>query len=131
MIDIYGIPVMWVSNIKTEIYGINMEAEYIALSHSTSELLLLYLFIEELGDALVLEYWNQKINYRVGEDNFADLIITESPMPSITPSLEHIRVKYHLFYSCINGKSVCVKHIESNRKIDNFELSCCTLNNRS
>ena len=111
MIDIYGIPVMWVSNIKIEIYGINMEAEYIALSHSTSELLILCLFIEELGDALVLEYWNQKINYRVGEDNFAKLIITESPMPSITPSLEHIRVKYHLFYSCINGKlGMCKTH---------------------
>eukprot|EP00957_Ditylum_brightwellii_P063927 4849883-Ditylum_brightwellii.AAC.1 len=69
-----------------------MEAKYIALSHSTRELLPVCWLIEEVASALDLKRDSFSTISTVWEDNEGVLILANSPMPRMTPCSKHIGV---------------------------------------
>ena len=57
-----GFPIEWASKLQTEISLSTTEAEYIALSQATRELIPMRLIILELGDILNIPCTNLKLN---------------------------------------------------------------------
>eukprot|EP00957_Ditylum_brightwellii_P177553 13524137-Ditylum_brightwellii.AAC.1 len=90
-----------------------MEAEYIALSQGMQELLPAKRLLEELVSALEFENEPLSTVSTVLEENNGSSIIAPNPMPCMTLCSKNIAVKYHWFYSQVNGLTMQVKAIDS------------------
>ena len=113
-------PLLWVSNIQTDISLSTLHSEYVALSHSVRALITLKILIKEVIDNLViysnkLEFVSSSIIY---EENNGYIVVSTSPR--MTPTSKHIAVRYHWFRQNV-GKEFVIWKIESeNQKADIF-----------
>ena len=90
-------PLLWVSKLQTEIALSTIHSEYVALSHSVRALLPLKSIIKEVIDNLGIDIEKLKLvsSFTVYEENNGSIVVSTSPR--MTPTSNHISVKYHWF----------------------------------
>jgi hypothetical protein len=112
-----GCPIQWSSKLQTKIALSTREAEYIALSQSMGELILLRRIMLEIITAMKLPgVQNLVIKSVVLKDNNG--AITTATAVKMTPCTKHIAIKDHFFKSHINGGDNGI----TLAKIDNMHL---------
>ena len=113
IIFIHGCPVVWSSKLQTEIALSTAEAEYIALSQSTREIIPLVNLIKELNSALNFGMKDKDLQCNLYEDNTSCITMAEGQ--KFTPRTKHISLKYHWFRTFIKGpkKLLNVKYINT------------------
>jgi Reverse transcriptase (RNA-dependent DNA polymerase) len=110
----YGVPICWGSKLQTEIALSTTEAEYIALSTATREVLGLRNLLEELSSELDI---SKKFVFttmsQIFEDNNGAIALAKSP--TLTPRTKHFATKLHFFKSHIkeNGGVLEIKKIDT------------------
>ena len=113
-------PLLWVSKLQTEISLSTLHYEYVALSNSVRALLPLKSLIKEVIDDLGIDSKNLKFvsSSTIYDDNNVSIVVATSPR--MTPTSNHIVVKYHWFRQHV-GKEFVIRKIESeNQKADIF-----------
>ena len=94
VINVANCPVLWKSNLQTEIATSTMEAEVITLNSCIRELLPIIDIVKEVGDAVGLTE-KEKPKIRVHEDNAGALILANTLPPQCTPRSKHYAIKTH------------------------------------
>ena len=118
MVTFANFPLLWVSKLQTEISLSTLHYEYVALSHSVRELFTLKIIIKGVIDNLGIDRENLKFvsSSTIYEDNNEAIVVATSP--SMTPTSNHIAIKYHWFRQHV-GKEFVIHKIESeNQKAD-------------
>jgi hypothetical protein len=91
-----GCPIIWASQLQTEIALSTTEAEYLALSTALRNTIPMMRLVEELRDKLFLPMDTMpKVFCRAFEDNSGAVEL--SNVPKLRPSTKHINTKYHHF----------------------------------
>ena len=97
MVTFDNFPLLWVSKIQIEIDISTIHSGYVTLSHSVRVLLHLNSLIKEVIENLVIK--NKKLKFvsssTIYEDNNGAVVVATSPR--MTPTSNHIAVKYHWF----------------------------------
>ena len=97
MVNFSNCPLLWVSKLQIYIALSTLHSEYVALSHSVRALLPFKSIIKEVIDNLGIGSWKLKFVSRstVYEDNNGAIVVAKGPR--MTPTSNHIAVKYHWF----------------------------------
>ena len=111
-------PVLWCSKLQTEIALSTMEAEYIALSSSTREVIPMINLMKELE--CVVKFYNPTphVKCKLFEDNHSCIIVAESAR--LTPRTKHIAIKYHHFRSMVKNGSVKIYPISTHEQLSDI-----------
>ena len=111
MVTFANCPLLWVSKLQTEISLSTLHSEYVALCHSVRALLPLKSLIKEVIDNLGIDSENLKFvsSSTIYEDNTVAIVVATSPR--MTPTSNHIAVKYHWFRQHV-GKEFVIRKIE-------------------
>jgi hypothetical protein len=90
-----GCPILWSSKLQSEIALSTTEAEYISLSTSLRDLILMRAILKELSNTFQLAITTAQTHSTVFEENkgCVDLIAA----PTMRPRTRHIAIKYHHF----------------------------------
>ena len=112
-----GCPVLWCSKLQTEIALSTAEAEYIALSQATREIIPFVNLLKEIKNYMDLDIGNSQMFCKVHEDNTSCITMAESKR--FTPRTKHISLKYHWFRSFLSGpnKLLEINHVPSKEQI--------------
>ena len=105
---------IWSSKLQTEIALSTAEAEYIALSQSTREVIPLINLIKELNSTLNFGMKDSELQCNLYEDNTSSITMAESQ--EFTPRTKHISLKYHWFRSFIKGPNKLINIIHVNTR---------------
>jgi Reverse transcriptase (RNA-dependent DNA polymerase) len=113
VLTLAGCPLVWASKLQTEIALSTLESEYISLSTAIRELIPLRRLLQEVGQALNLEFTKPSIiKSTCFEDNNGALGLALTPR--LTPRTKHIGVKYHFFKSMIGeDKGIVIQRVDS------------------
>ena len=95
LIKYAGLPVAWKSIMQTEIALSTTEAEYIALSTATRDLISMRLQMLEISKTLGIPCTKLSLKCTLFEDNKASEELAK--VPKIRPQTKHIAIKYHHF----------------------------------
>ena len=109
-----GCPIAWASKLQTEIALSTTEAEYIALSQATRELIPMRLIILELADILNIPCANLKLNCTIFEDNKGAEELAK--VPKHRPRTKHIAIKYHHFREWVKNGIMTITHISTDEQ---------------
>ncbi len=122
VITLGTVPVLWKSNIQTEIALSTMESEYIALSTAMRKLIQLRALLFEMDEHFKLSLSNRLSTIStVFEDNAACRILATTDPPRMTPRSKSLAIKYHWFRSHLSPTTIMVQAIEtSKQKADGF-----------
>jgi hypothetical protein len=106
-------PIIWVSKLQTKIALSTTEAEYIALSQSLRDLILIRRLLAEASKGLHLQLKkNAIVHSTVFVDNNGALAIAKSPRMSL--HTKHITIKYHHFRESIGEeKGIILSEIDT------------------
>ena len=136
-------PVLWVSKMQTQNALSTMESEYIAISQSMCDLILLREILKEIME-LVFNKPTSKLKYSLNSKSFNDIIYDESEsplpkskvyednvaclkftrLPKITPRTKHIAIPYHWFRSKVEQLEISIEPISSEHQLaDQFTKS--------
>jgi hypothetical protein len=88
-------PLVWCSKLQTEIALSTAEAEYIAVSHTLCDTILIQNLVKEVGCIFLLPDPITNSCFIVHEDNLSAISMAESL--KLTPCTKHIAIKYHHF----------------------------------
>ena len=113
VITLQGCLFNWVSKLQRDIALPTLESEYIAISQAMHYLVHLWIFIQEVGTELNMEFSSPVImNSAVFEDSNGALGLATSTRK--TTRTRHIAVKYHFFREHVNeGKGIMIQRVES------------------
>jgi hypothetical protein len=121
LVTLGGTPLLWSSNLQTEIALSTCEAEYIALLMAMRELIPLRRLVKEVAESLKIDRRKLMKVSTVWEDNNAALILAKAKYPNMTPRSKHIVVKYHWFRSHLQEGEIEIKRIDTTvQKADIF-----------
>ena len=102
LITLGNAPIIWKSQLQTEISLSTLESEYSALSTSMRALLPLLALLKEVIKALLLPYdYRASIRARVFEDNNGALLLATSQR--LTNRTKYFLVKRHFFWSYVKS----------------------------
>ena len=90
---------MWSSKLQTEIALSTVEAEYIALSSATREIIPLMSLLIEINCAFELHNPNPRVLCKILEDN--ESCIAMAKTQRFSPRTRHMSLKYHHFRSFV------------------------------
>ena len=109
----YGCLVVYCSKLQTEISLSTAEAEYIALSQSTREVIPLVNMLKEVKPYMKLDIKPSQMCCTINEDNTSCITMAESQR--FTPRTKHISLKYHWFRAHLNGpnKLLDIKYVNT------------------
>ena len=105
-----GIPILWRSKLQTKIILSTCKAEYIALSTTMREVILLIQLLEDLKVACDAITTPPKVSCKVFEDNQSCITIAESKMPFT--HTKYIMIKCHHFYGLVNNSTINIKYVD-------------------
>jgi hypothetical protein len=113
-------PIVWVSKLQTEIALSTMEAEYIALSTATREILPMLTLIKEAARRKIISKTSKPmIHCKLFEDNKG--AIEMANVPKMRPRTKHLNIKYHFFRQYVQKGILQVVHIaEADQAADIF-----------
>jgi histone deacetylase 1/2 len=110
VINFANCPLIWASKLQTEIALSTTEAEYIALSTASREILpLLSLAKEAKKHKLINKVESPVIRCKIFEDNKGAVEIAN--VPKMRPRTKHLNIKYHFFRQFIQQGILRVEHI--------------------
>ena len=111
VIKIANCPMHWVSKMQSELALSATEAEYIALSQSTRDLMPIKQMVEFLNKFLKID--SKKINTfsTVFEDNSGALQLALEP--KYRPRTKHICVKYHHFRQHVKNRTISIQAVST------------------
>jgi hypothetical protein len=96
VIYVFGIPLCWGSKLQTEVALSTMEAEYVALSQATREVLALRNLLGEMSQNLTItKDFTVLAKSTVFEDNAGCIVAATAPQ--MTARSKHYHTKYHFF----------------------------------
>ena len=114
-----GCPLTWCSKLQTEIALSTAEAEYIALSQATREVLPLMTLLEEINYLVPLNLPTPKMKCKVFEDSTS--CIAMANCVKFSPRTKHIALKYHHFRQHVkSGKLEIIKISTEEQTADLF-----------
>ncbi len=103
-------PIVWVSKLQTEIALSTTEAEYIALSMATREILPMLTLIKEAARCKIISKTSKPmIHCKLFEDNKG--AIEMANVPKMRPRTKHLNIKYHFFRQYVQKGILQVVHI--------------------
>ena len=112
IITLGGCPILWKSQLQTEISLSTLEAEYSALSMSMRTLLPLRALLLEVLTVLKLPTeFSSSISCRVFEDNNGALLLATKQR--ITNRTKYFLVKWHFFWSYVRDGTVTVHKVDT------------------
>ena len=116
IVSYLGCPVLWKSQLQTEIALSSTESEYISLSQSLRKAIPLMELVKEM----------KVLGYNVGqtvpavhctlfEDNAGALCLAKAP--AMRPRTKHINVKYHHFRAAVAAGEVTVQYVSTDDQV--------------
>ena len=108
-------PVLWCSKIQTEVALSTTEAEYIALSQSTRDLIPMRALLQELSKATKLIVGSTIAHSTIFEDNKGCVELAAAP--KMRPRTRHIALKYHLFRSHVEQGQLKIQWIDTKKQL--------------
>ena len=112
-----GCPVLWCSKLQTEIALSTAEAEYIALSQATREIIPFVNLLKEIDEYIKLDIKPSQMYCKLFEDNTSCITIAQGK--KFSPRTKHISLKYHWFRSFLSGpnKLLNIAYINTKEQI--------------
>ena len=111
-----GAPLLWKSQLQTEIALSTCKAEYMCLSHALRKTIPLMDHVDELTKkGFIKEQSQPMVRCKLFEDNSAALTLMNSP--AMKPHTKHINVKYHFFQEHVASKQIAILPVESKENI--------------
>ena len=114
LVDVFylGIPIMWASQLQTEIALSTMEAEYVGLSMALRKVIPIIELLQELKERKFnIGTTKPIITCTVFEDN--EGAATMARTPKMRPRTKHINIKYHHFNSFVDRDIIGIESIDS------------------
>jgi hypothetical protein len=112
LITLGDAPIIWKSQLQTEISLSTLEAEYSALSMSMRTVLPLRALLIEVIAGLALPItFKSTIRCRVFEDNNGALLL--ATRQQITNRTKYFQVKWHFFWSHVRSGAICISKIDT------------------
>jgi hypothetical protein len=112
IISCAGCPVMWKSQLQTEIALSSTESEYCGLSYALRDAIPIMKLLKEMKRfKFPIKIAKAKVHCEVFADNSGALEITT--VHKVRPRAKHINVKYHFFRDYINRKEITVCPIDT------------------
>ncbi len=110
-----GCPILWLSELQTEIALSTTESEYISLSQSLCDLIPLRHLIHKLGKFFNYSPAQVTTHSTVFEDNkgCVDLIAA----PTMKPRSRHIAIKYHHFCEYVRRGGIKIQWITTDKQL--------------
>jgi hypothetical protein len=107
-----GCLVTWASRMQTEVASSTTESEYIGLSQSLRQVILLINLAKEFKERGLLLFSNPpKIHCKLFEDNCGAIKI--SNVPKMRPRTKHINVKYHHYRDYVETEDISINKIDT------------------
>jgi hypothetical protein len=116
----FGCPVVWRSNLQSEIALSTMEAEYIAFSTACKDLIPVVGIIRELSKTVGLnDGFVANLHIKIHEDNVGALTLAKMEPGRMTPRSKHYAIKYHWFREFISKpeNKVTVVKVDSKNQL--------------
>jgi len=111
-----GYPMHWTSKMQTEKAMSTTEAEYIALSQATREVLpIIWLMEEARHQGIPVLNAIPKIHCKVFEDNAGATEIAN--VPKMRPRTKHLTIKYHHFREEVKKGTISIYHTRTAEQI--------------
>jgi Reverse transcriptase (RNA-dependent DNA polymerase) len=105
-----GCPIIWASQLQTEISLSMTEAEYVALSTALRNTIPLMRLVNEIREKLQLPMDTvPKVHCKAFEDNSGAVEL--STVPKLRPHTKHINTKYHHFRQYVHDKLIKIQQI--------------------
>jgi hypothetical protein len=104
-------PVLWSSKLQTEVALSTAEAEYIALSQATRDLIPMRGLLHELSAATKLIVGSTVAYSTIFEDNKGCVELATAP--KMRPRTRHIALKYHHFHSHVENGNISISWIDA------------------
>ncbi len=108
-------PVLWCSKLQTEIALSTTEAEYIALSQSTRDLIPMRGLLAKLSAATKLIVSSTTTYSTIFEDNKGCIELALAP--KLRPRTRHIALKYHHFRSHVEQGHIRIQWIDTKNQL--------------
>jgi hypothetical protein len=108
-------PVLWPSKLQTEVALSTTEAEYIALSQATRDLIPMRGLLHELSAATKLIVGSTIAHSTVFEDNKGCVELAKAP--KMRPRTRHIALKYHHFRSHVKNGNLSITWIDTKHQL--------------
>jgi hypothetical protein len=111
-----GCPIIWGSQLQSEIALSTTEAEYIALSTALRQTIPLMRLVKEIKSKLKLPMDTiPKVFCTAFEDNTGAVELCN--VPKLRPRTKHINTKYHHFRKYIHDKQIQVQHVSTDEQL--------------
>jgi hypothetical protein len=112
-------PIVWKSQLQTEICLSSAEAEYVAMSQALRQTLPLIHILKEFNCVFPeVAYSTPTFNCKVFEDNTACISIADSD--KFTPRTKHIALKYHWFKEYAKRKVFDIMYISTTEQLADY-----------
>jgi hypothetical protein len=112
LVNLGDCPILWRSQLQTEIALSTLEAEYCALSHSLRTVLPLHRMIVEIVSCLKLPHdLKATVSARVFEDNNGALLLATKQR--VTARTKYFLVKWHHFWSFVSSGEIEIEKIDT------------------
>jgi hypothetical protein len=116
VITLGGCPLIWKSQLQTEIALSTMEAEYAALSFSMRRLIPIHSLLVEVIDRLKLKkHPNLKIKCTVFEDNNGCLSLANNHQ--LTSRTKHYLIKWHFFWHWVKMGVIKIVRVDTTEQL--------------
>jgi histone deacetylase 1/2 len=111
-----GCPLVWASKLQTEIALSSTEAEYIALSTATREIIPLLDFLKEAKEkGIPIDVHDAAIQCKIFENNSG--AIEMAKVPKMRPRTKHLNIKYHFFRQHVQAGLLSVHAVKTEEQI--------------
>jgi hypothetical protein len=112
IIQYMGVPLVWKSQLQTEIALSSTEAEYICLSQALRVTIPLMNLIKEFRElGYPVGHTKPNVHCTLFEDNSGALTLAKAP--AMRPRTKHINIKYHHFRQAVEDGSVDIVKIDT------------------
>jgi hypothetical protein len=113
-----GCPIVWKSQLQTEIALSSTESEYTGLSYALREAIPLMELLKEIGKSGVKVSAKADIHCKVFEDNSGALEMAK--VHKYRPRTKHLNVKLHHFRSYVERKEVTIHPIDTSMQLADY-----------
>jgi hypothetical protein len=113
-----GCPIVWKSQLQTEIALSSTESEYTGLSYALREAIPLMELLKEIGKSGVKVSTKADIHCKVFEDNSGALEMAK--VHKCRPRTKHLNVKLHHFRSYVEQKEVTIHPIDTSMQLMDY-----------
>jgi len=108
-------PILWSSKLQTEVALSTTEAEYIALSQATRDLIPMKDLLSEFSSATKLIVGETITYSTIFEDNKGCVELASAP--KLCPRTKHISLKYHHFRSYVSSGAIRIQWIDTKHQL--------------